>query len=76
MAQIDAERARDQAKFQADKEHTRHEITGVTGPSSSSDTSATVELAPCNRDPKLPGFVEEKDELDSYLLYFERQTTS
>ena len=38
-------------------------------------TSATVDPPPHNRDakpPKLPAFVDEKDELYSYLLRFER----
>ena len=40
-------------------------------------TSATVDPPSRNRDaksPKLPAFIDEKDELDSYLLHFERYT--
>ena len=39
------------------------------------NTSAAADPSPCNRDaksPKLPAFTDEKDELDSYLLCFER----
>ena len=37
-------------------------------------TSAAAALPPRNRDvksPKLPAFIDKKDELDSYLLRFE-----
>ena len=38
-------------------------------------TSSATTLPPRNKDaksPKLPSFIDEKDELDSYLLRFER----
>ena len=39
------------------------------------NTSAAITPPPRNKDaksPKLPSFIDEKDELDSYLLHFER----
>ena len=37
------------------------------------NTSAPADPSPCNRDAKkLPAFTDEKDELGSYLLCFER----
>ena len=71
MAQINA--ARDQAKIQADKELILKELE--LRAQTQASTRATVDPPPCNRDaksPKLPAFVEEEDELHSYLLHFER----
>ena len=42
---------------------------------SQASTSADADPPPRNRDaksPKLPAFIDEKDKLDIYLLYFER----
>ena len=63
------------AKIEADKELTLKEME-LKGQDQAS-TGAAAAPPPCNRDaksPKLPDFIDEKDELDSYLLRFERYT--
>ena len=64
MADIDAERARDQAKIQTDKEITL-KVLELKAQAQTS-TIATVDPPTRNRDaksPKLPAFVDEKGEL-------------
>ena len=61
------------AKIEAEKELTLKEME-LKAQDQASGSSATTP-PPCNKDaksPKLPSFVDEKDELDSYLLRFER----
>ena len=68
IAQIEA--AKEQAKIEADKELKIKEIKVAQATASSATTPP-----PRNKDaksPKLPSFIDEKDELDSYLLCFER----
>ena len=73
LAQIAADRASDQqANIEADKELTLKEMELKAQDQIS--TNAVVE-PPHNRhalSTKLPAFIDEKDELDSYLLRFER----
>ena len=61
------------AKIEAEKELTLREME-LKAQDQASGSSATTP-PPRNKDaksPKLPSFVDEKDELDSYLLRFER----
>ena len=70
MAQINA--VTDQAQIQADKELALKEMELKAQAQAS--ISATVNPTPHHADaksPKLPAFVDEKDELDSYLYHFE-----
>ena len=73
MAQIEA--AKEQAKIEAEKELALKELELKAQQSQASASSATTP-PPRNKDaksPKLPSFfIDEKDELDSYLLRFER----
>ena len=68
MAQIHA--AREQAKIAAEKKLRFKELLKSQQPQAS--TSPTAAPPPHNREansPKLPSFIDEKDELDSYLLH-------
>ena len=70
MAQINA--ARDQANIEANKElaFRPKELELQVQVKVSTDATCTSNLRPPNRDaksPKLPAFVEEKNELDIYL---------
>ena len=61
------------AKIEAEKELTLREIELKAQDQASASLAATP--PPRNKDaksPKLPSFIDEKDELDSYLLRFER----
>ena len=61
------------AKIEAEKELTLREMELKAQDQASASLAATP--SPCNKDaksPKLPSFIDEKDELDSYLLRFER----
>ena len=83
FAQIEA--AKEQAKIEAAKEQAKLEaekelkIKEMELQAQQAQVTASASLAatppPRNKDaksPKLPSFVDEKDELDSYLLRFER----
>ena len=74
FAQIEA--AKEQAKLEAEKEL---KIKEMELQAQQAQVTASASLAatppPRNKDaksPKLPSFIDEKDELDSYLLRFER----
>ena len=76
QAKIEAEAAKEQAKLEAEKEL---KIKEMELQAQQAQVTASASLAatppPCNQDaksPKLPSFIDEKDELDSYLLRFER----
>ena len=61
------------AKIEAEKELTLREMELKAQDQASASLAATP--PPRNKDaksPKLPSFIDEKDELDSYLLRFER----
>ena len=67
MVQIEA--AKDQAKIQAEKELALKEELKAKD-----HASTSVDPPPCNRDaksPKLPAFIDEKDEICSNRLRFE-----
>ena len=69
FAQIEA--AKEQAKIEAEKKLKELELKAQQ---SQAGASLAATPPPCNKDaksPKLPSFVDEKDELDSYLLRFE-----
>ena len=71
IAQIQA--AKYLAKIEADKEPAHKELELKAQQNQASASPAATPL-PRNKDaksPKLPSFIEEKDELDSYLLRFE-----
>ena len=71
FAQIAA--AKEQAKIEAEKELALKEL-GLKAQQSQASTSPAATPPPRNKDaksPKLPSFIDEKDELDSYLLHFE-----
>ena len=80
IAQIEAakeqakiEAAKEQAKIEAEKELALKELELKAQQSQVSTSSATTP-PPRNKDaksPKLPSFIDEKDELESYLLSFE-----
>ena len=83
FAQIEA--AKEQAKIEAAKEQAKLEaekelkIREMEFQAQQAQVTASASLAatppPRNKDaksPKLPSFIDEKDELDSYLLRFER----
>ena len=76
MTQIEA--TREQAKTKAEKELALKELKlKAREQKASTGTSAAADPHPRNRDaksPKLPVFIGEKDELDSYLLRFECHT--
>ena len=72
IAQVEA--AKEQAKIEAEKELALKELELKVQQSQASTSPATTP-PPRNKDaksPKLPSFIDEKDELDSYLLRFER----
>ena len=72
FAQIEA--AKEQAKIEAEKELALKELE-LKAQQSQASTSPAATPPPRNKDaksPKLPSFIDEKDELDSYLLRFER----
>ena len=72
FAQIEA--AKEQAKIEAEKELALKELE-LKVQQSQAGASLAATPPPRNKDaksPKLPSFVDEKDELDSYLLRFER----
>ena len=72
FAQIEA--AKEQAKIEAEKELALKELE-LKAQQSQAGASLAATTPPRNKDaksPKLPSFVDEKDELDSYLLRFER----
>ena len=71
FAQIEA--AKEQAKIEAEKELALKELE-LKAQQSQAGASLAATPPPCNKDaksPKSPSFVDEKDELDSYLLCFE-----
>ena len=73
QAKIEAEAAKEQAKLEAEKELKIKEME-LQAQAQVTASSATTP-PPRNRDaksPKLPSFIDEKDELDSYLPRFER----
>ena len=70
MAQTEA--AREHAKLEAEKELSFKELELKVQEQAS--TSSVVAPIPRNRhakSPKIPSFIDKKDELDSYLLHFE-----
>ena len=72
IAQIEA--AKEQAKLEAEKELKIKEMELQAQQAQATASSATTPT-PRNKDAKsqkLPSFIDEKDELDSYLLRFER----
>ena len=72
FAQIEA--AKEQAKIEAEKELALKELE-LKAQQSQASTSPAATPPPRNKDaksPKLPSFIDEKEELDSYLLRFER----
>ena len=72
MAQTEV--AKDQAKIQADKELALKELELPAQTEAQASTSVASDPPPRNKYakfPKLPAFIEEKDELESYLLCFE-----
>ena len=74
FAQIEA--AKEQAKLEAEKELKIKEMEFQTQQAQAQATAGSATTSPPrNKDaktPKLPSFIDEKDELDSYLLHFER----
>ena len=81
IAQIEAakekakiEAAKEQAKIEAEKEPALKELE-LKAQQNQASASLAVTPPPRNKDaksPKLPSFIDEKDELDSHLLRFER----
>ena len=72
FAQIEA--VKEQAKIETEKELALKELE-LKAQQSQASTSPAATPPPRNKDaksPKLPSFIDEKDELDSYLLRFER----
>ena len=72
FAQIEV--AKEQAKIEAEKELALKELE-LKAQQSQAGASLAATPPPRNKDaksPKLPSFIDEKDELDSYLLRFER----
>ena len=72
IAQIEA--AKEQARIEADKELAFKELE-LKAQQDQASISLTVTPPPRNKDAKsqrLPSFIDKKDELDSYLLHFER----
>ena len=72
FAQI--ETVKEQAKIEAEKELALKELE-LKAQQSQASTSPAATPPPRNKDAKfskLPSFIDEKDELDSYLLCFER----
>ena len=71
IAQVEA--AKEQTKI--DKELKIKEMEIQAQQAQATTSSATITPPPRNKDaksPKIPSFIDEKDELDSYLLCFER----
>ena len=61
------------AKIEADKELTLKEMELQAQAQAQASTSPAATPAPCNKDaksPKLPAFIDEKDELDSFPAMF------
>ncbi|XP_077870193.1 uncharacterized protein LOC144363232 [Saccoglossus kowalevskii] len=75
--QLEADRKRQQAEFEENEAQRKHELEmkqlELKGALSRSPDSRYTDLA---KSPKLPAFVDGKDELDSYLLRFERFAAS
>ena len=81
IAQIEAakeqakiEAAKEQAKIEAEKELALKELE-LKAQQNQASACLAATPPPRNKDaksPKLPSFIDEKDELDSYLLHFER----
>ena len=81
MAQIEADKeqakieaAKEQARIEADKELALKELE-LKAQQDQASTSLAATPPPRNKDaksPKLPSFIDKKDELDSYLIRFER----
>ena len=72
FAQIEA--VKEQAKIEVERELALKELE-LKAQQSQASTSPAATPPPRNKDaksPKLPSFIDEKDELDSYLLRFER----
>ena len=74
IAQFEA--AKEQAKLEAEKELKIKEME-LQAQQAQAQASASLAATPPPRNkdaksPKLPSFIDEKDELDSYLLRFER----
>ena len=72
IAQIEA--AKEQAKIEAEKELALKELE-LKAQQNQASASLAATPPPRNKDaksPKLPSFIDEKGELDSYLLRFER----
>ena len=72
IAQIEA--AKEQAKIETEKELVLKELE-LKAQQSQASTSPAATPPPSNKyakSPKLPSFIDEKDELDIYLLRFER----
>ena len=74
--QAKIEAAKEQAKLEAEKELKMKEME-LQAQQAQVTTSASLAATPPPRNkdaksPKLPSFIDEKDELDSYLLRFER----
>ena len=70
IAQIKS--AKEKAKVEADKELARKELE-LKAQQNQASASLAGTPPPRNKDaqsPKLPSFIDEKDELDSYLLHF------
>ena len=68
------EAAKEQAKIEAEKELALKELE-LKAQQNQASASLAATARPRNKDaksPKLPSFIDEKDELDSYLLRFER----
>ena len=73
IAQIEA--AKEQAKLEAEKELKIKEMELQAQAQAQVTASSATTPPPRNKDAKstkLPSFIDEKDELDSYLLRFER----
>ena len=61
---------KEQAKIEADKELALKELE-LKAQQDQASTSLPTTPPPHNKDAKLPSFIDEKDEIDSYLLPFE-----
>ena len=74
MTELQTEAAKEQAKIEAEKELALKELE-LKAQQSQAGASLAATPPPRNKyakSPKLPSFIDEKDELDSYLLHFER----
>ena len=63
---------KEQAKIEADKELALKELELKAQQDQASTSLAAVPRCQDAKSPKLPSFIDEKGELDSYLLRFER----